>query len=178
MPVLTFYKTVFAPYDDPDPATELVNGVASATSEVLIDIYGFTYVPLMDALIAAHARKVTVRIVADHTQAEGTAEHPQLQRLVDAGIDLTIGVSSRGGIDHSKYIVIDQATVIFGSFNFSESALSQDNTVTVTNDLAMVARFVANWQQVYHDAAERHPEWQLTPAPQGSSSSSSSPTPS
>ena len=164
MSVLTFYKTVFAPYDDPDPATELVNAVAGARSEVLIDIYGFTYGPLMDALIAAHQRGVAVRIVADHSQAEGTAEKPQLQRLANAGIDLVIGTSSRGGIDHSKYIVTDGSQVIFGSFNFSQSALAQDNTVTITNDGAMVQVFRANWQQVHDDAAGKHPEWQVAAA--------------
>lgn len=164
MSVLTFYKTVFAPYDDPDPANELVNGVAASTSEIKIDIYGFTYRPLMDALIAAHSRHEGVHIVADHTQAEGTAEKPELQRLVDAGIDLVVGTSSRGGIDHSKYIVIDGKTVIFGSFNFSQSALAQDNTVTITNDGAMVTTFLANWQRVHDDAAGKHPEWQLSPS--------------
>lgn len=164
MSVLTYYKTVFAPYDDPDPAQLLVDNVNGARSEILIDIYGFTYGPLMDALIAAHARGVAVHIVADHTQAEGLAEKPQLQRLVDAGIDLVIGTSSRGGIDHSKYLVADRAIVCFGSFNFSESALAQDNTVTETNDGMMVAVFAANWQRVHDDAAGKHPEWQLVAA--------------
>ena len=170
-PVLTFYETRFAPYDDPDPAQALLEMVAAATVSAQIDIYGFTYAPLMDALIAAHQRGVHVQIVADHSQSAGTAERPQLQRLVDAGIDLVIGVSARGGIDHSKYLLIDaalgvmapQSCVAFGSFNFSVSALSQDNTLTKTNDAAMVASFLANWEQVYADAVTKHPEWQIKP---------------
>lgn len=161
MSVLTFYRTTFAPYDVPDPATRLLDLVNNEQSEIRVDIYGLTYGPLIDALVAAHARKVDVRIVADHTQAEGTAEKPELQRLVDAGIDLLIGTSSRGAIDHSKYLVaVGQGTVAFGSFNFSAGALAQDNTLTETNDGAMVAVFLANWQRV-HDDAEGHPEWQL-----------------
>jgi phosphatidylserine/phosphatidylglycerophosphate/cardiolipin synthase-like enzyme len=162
-PVLTYYRTTFAPYGVPDPATHILELAQSAETEILIDIYGFTYVPLMDALIERHRAGVAVRIVADHTQAAGLAERPQLQRLVDAGIDLVIGTSSRGGIDHSKYLVVDRKVVGFGSFNFSESALAQDNTFTETSDLAMVAQFVANWQRVHDDAAGKHPEWQVTP---------------
>lgn len=170
-PVLTFYSTSFAPYDTPDPATVLLEMTAAATASVQIDIYGLTFPPLMDALIAAHQRGVHVQIVADHSQSAGTHERPQLQRLVDAGIELVIGVSARGGIDHSKYLLIDaalgvmapQSCVAFGSFNFSVSALSQDNTLTKTNDAAMVASFLANWQQVYSDAVSRHPEWQISP---------------
>lgn len=164
MSVLTYYRTTFAPYDVPDPAQHILELVNGASRTILIDIYGFTWPPLMDALIAAHQRGVSVSIVADHTQAEGTAEKPQLQRLVDAGIPVLIGTSSRGAIDHSKYLVVDSATVGWGSFNFSASALAQDNTFTETNDLQMVAVFAGNWQRVHDDAYGKHPEWQLTPA--------------
>ena len=167
MSVLTYYRTTFAPYDVPDPARHILAMLDEAQAEVKIDIYGFTWPPLMDELIAVHERGVNVRIVADHTQAEGTAEKPQLQRLVDAGIELLIGTSSRGAIDHSKYLIVDGKTVGFGSFNFSQSALAQDNTFTETNDAAMVEQFAANWQRVHDDAAGKHPDWQLSPTTQG-----------
>ena len=170
MPAIVRDTTFFAPYDD--VATQLVALAHSATSSIHVDIYGLTYAPLMDALIAAHQRGVTVRVVADHSQAEGTAERPQIQRLVDAGIDVLITVSSRGGIDHSKYIVIDadlgiaapQSAVGFGSFNFSESATKQDNTFSIRNDAQLVAAFLANWQQVHDDGVGKHPEWQVQPS--------------
>lgn len=170
MPVVIRDETHFAPYDD--PASLIVALAESAVASIHIDIYGFTYRPLMDALIAAHARGVHVNIVADHTQAEGLAEKPQLQRLVDAGIDVLIATSSRGAIDHSKYLLVDadlgttapESCVGWGSFNFSESARAQDNTFTVRNDASLVAAFLANWQRVHDDAVGKHPEWQLAPS--------------
>lgn len=162
MPVIVRDETHFAPYDD--PASVIVALAESATASIHIDIYGFTYGPLMDALIASHQGGVTINIVADHTQAEGLAEKPQLQRLVDAGIDVLIGTSSRGAIDHSKYLVVDREVVGFGSFNFSDSARAQDNTFSVRSDAGLVAAFLANWQRVHDDAAGKHPEWQLSPS--------------
>lgn len=159
MSVLIRDETYFAPYDDVSGA--LVRLAGEASRSIHIDVYGFTYVPLMDELIAAHKAGVAVNVVADHSQAEGTAEKPQLQRLVDAGIDVLIGTSSRGAIDHSKYIVIDGAIVGFGSFNFSASAESQDNTFSIRSDAGLVAAFLANWQRVHDDAYGKHPEWQL-----------------
>jgi phosphatidylserine/phosphatidylglycerophosphate/cardiolipin synthase-like enzyme len=76
-------------------------------------------------------------------------------------LEVLIGTSSRGAIDHSKYLVVDKTVVGFGSFNFSTSALAQDNTFTETNDANMVPVFIANWQRVYNDAVRKHPEWQL-----------------
>jgi phosphatidylserine/phosphatidylglycerophosphate/cardiolipin synthase-like enzyme len=176
MPIVIRDETHFAPYDD--PAQVIVDLADSATKSIHIDIYGFTYAPLMDALIAAHQHGVAVNIVADHTQAAGPAERVQLQRLVDAGIDVLVGTSSRGAIDHSKYIIIDAelgpsdplACVGFGSFNFSESARAQDNTFSVRNDGGLVAAFLANWQRVHDDAFDKHPEWQVTPSIGGSGS--------
>lgn len=167
MPAIVRDATFFAPYDD--VASQLVALAHSATSSIHIDIYGFTYGPLMDALITAHQRGVNVHVVADHSQAEGTAERPAIQRLVDAGIDVLITVSSRGAIDHSKYLLVDaelgiaapQSAVGFGSFNFSESATKQDNTFSVRNDAQLVAAFLANWQQVHDDGVGKHPEWQV-----------------
>ncbi len=162
MPVTITDATYFAPYDDvPTALVGLVNG---ALRSIHIDIYGLTYPPLMDALIAAHQRGVTVNIVADHTQAEGRAEKPQLQRLVDAGIAVLVGTSSRGAIDHSKYVVVDTNVVGFGSFNFSASAEAQDNTFSVRSDAGLVSAFLTNWQQVHDDAAGKHPEWQVQPS--------------
>ena len=170
MAVLVRDETHFAPYDD--PASVIVALAESATASIHIDIYGFTYGPLVDALIARHAAGVRVNVVADHTQAEGRAERPALQRLVDAGIDVLVGTSSRGAIDHSKYLVIDgelgaaapESCVGFGSFNFSESARAQDNTFSVRSDAGLVAAFLANWQRVHDDAAGKHPEWQVQPS--------------
>lgn len=174
MPVIIRDETHFAPYDD--PASVIVDLADSATASIHIDIYGFTYGPLMDALIAAHNHGIHVNIVADHTQATGPAERAELQRLVDAGIDVLVGTSSRGAIDHSKYIIIDAelgiaspvSCVGFGSFNFSDSARAQDNTFSVRNDAGLVAAFLANWTQVHTDAYGKHPEWQVMPsAPAG-----------
>jgi phosphatidylserine/phosphatidylglycerophosphate/cardiolipin synthase-like enzyme len=169
-PVLVTDATYFAPYDDVSDV--LVSLAKSATTSIHLDIYGLTFGPLIDALIERDAAGVHVNIVADHSQAMGTTEKPQLQRLCDAGIDLLVGVSARGGIDHSKYIVVDgelgaadpASCVGFGSFNFSLSAESQDNTFSVRSDAGLVSAFLANWQRVHDDAAGRHPEWQPIPS--------------
>lgn len=170
MAVVTYYETRFAPYDNPDPASMLLEMVKSATSSVHIDIYGFTYVPLMNELIAAHQRGVKVLVVADHSQSTYPPDQKVLQDLINAQIDVLVANSSRGNIDHSKYLIVDAdlpagsptTCVAFGSFNFTFSALAQDNTLTKTNDSLMVAQFLANWQRVHDDASGKNLEWQIT----------------
>ncbi len=168
-------ETYFAPYDP--VKIRLIELAASATVSIHIDIYGLTMVELIDVLIARHNAGLLVSVVADHSQAEGTAEKPQLQRLVDAGIPLVITTSSRGAIDHSKYLIVDgdlgplhdSSCVGFGSFNFSASASLQDNTFSIRNDPGLVAIFMANWQQDHDFGVDRHPDWQLSPTVAASS---------
>ena len=159
MPISRVDETHFAPYDDvPSRLLALASG---ALREILIDIYGFTFAPLMDVLIAKHLAGVLVRCVCDYSQAQGNAEKVQLQRLVDAGIDVLITESIHGAIDHSKYIVVDRQIVGFGSFNFSASAEKQDNTFSVRNDADLIDWFVQNWVRVHDDGFGKHPEWQI-----------------
>lgn len=159
--------TLWSPDDDCEGQT--VAFAEGATASFHVNAYGFSYAPLMDALIAAHGRGVHVACLCDHTQAAGRSERPQLQRLVDAGIEVVITASRTGAIDHEKVLIRDgelgaahpSSCVLFGSFNFSLSAQQQDNYIALRNDAGLVARYLANWQEIY--AQPRHPDWQLAP---------------
>src|ERR1019366_6419950 len=83
---------------------------------------------LTDALIAKHQAGLTVQCVLDHTQSAGTTEKVQVQRLLEAGVDVQIGTSSKSHqIMHEKGICIDSVHTITGSYNFSPSAQLQVN---------------------------------------------------
>lgn len=118
----------FSPFDETtEPFLELVQ---SATRSLFVVIYGFTLSALVDDLIAKHQAGVTVGIILDHTQAEGTAEKVQVQRLLAAGVPFLIGTSpDASNIIHSKFVVADERDVETGSWNFSASAARQSNNM-------------------------------------------------
>lgn len=95
----------------------IVAAIQAATHEILVQDYSFTSEPIAQALIAAHKNGVTVRVIMDKSVLN---EKSQVDNLHAAGID--VWIDSRHAIAHNKIIVIDGATVLTGSFNFTKQA--------------------------------------------------------
>ncbi|MCE1237100.1 MAG: phospholipase D-like domain-containing protein [Hyphomicrobiales bacterium] len=113
-----------------------------------IDIAGYiiTDRPVIDALHAAKARGVAVRILLDHTQRHD---------LVRLG-DLLDGARKkrRGPIMHLKSYVIDEHILRTGSANFTASGLKQQNNdLVIVEDVNAAKAFEAEFERVW-DAGE------------------------
>ena len=130
----------FTPGDD---CTGLVvQALDGATASVKVQAYTFTSAPIAAALVAAHRRGVAVRVILDHSQAG--QRYSAAGFLSRAGIEVLIDTAP--GIAHNKIIVIDDARVITGSFNFSASAQRRnvENLVEI-DDVETASRFAQNW---------------------------------
>lgn len=120
--------------------------------ETWIIAFGFTLAPMIDELIAAHKSGVPLHIYLDHSQSSGVAEKPQVQRLVDAGVEVTIGTSPEGSkyICHTKGVVVEGAPPWCweGSVNFSESGWHQVNTAMIFYSKEWRDQFVTQFQLI------------------------------
>ncbi len=119
--------------DDGDAARALFLHHLEDPYEMWIIAYSFTLVPMIDAIIKNSQSGPPIHIYLDRSQSKGTAEAPQIKRLVDAGVEVTIGTSPVGTsyITHTKGIVCDdppQPWCWEGSVNFSQSGWMQVNT--------------------------------------------------
>jgi phosphatidylserine/phosphatidylglycerophosphate/cardiolipin synthase-like enzyme len=99
----------------------VVKVIDSAKTEIDLLSYSFTSVPVVEALIRARHRGVTVHLVADekdNVSADRSGKaRAALGALVNAGADVrTIRVYP---IHHDKVIIVDRQTVELGSFNYS-----------------------------------------------------------
>src|SRR5436853_1540339 len=114
--------------------------------ELYMIAFGFTLVPMVDALIQ---RKDRLHIYVDNSQAGGVMAKPQIQRLVNAGVEVTLGTSTAGSryICHSKCLVCrhpdGSSWCGEGSVTFSESGWHQVNTVMVFYSKAWAAAVIA-----------------------------------
>lgn len=168
-PVVRSRTLWFSPGDD--ARDQLVAFIRQARRSVHLNVYGLADPEVTDALLDRHAAGAVVSVVCDHTQASGPADRAQLQRLVDAGVELVITTSPTGAIDHEKVALIDvvdgvmadTSAVWYGSYNFSQSAQKQRNYGEADNDPSVVARFWSDWQASHDFGVAHHPEWQLAP---------------
>jgi phosphatidylserine/phosphatidylglycerophosphate/cardiolipin synthase-like enzyme len=141
--------------------------------ETWIIAYSFTLVPMIDELLDAHSQGVPLHLYLDHSQSSGRAAKPVIEKLVDAGIEVTIGTSPEGSryICHTKGMVSDedpQGGELFcweGSVNFSASGWHQVNTAMTFSSPKWRDEFVAQFEALREFAWTHEAEMQLMPEP-------------
>jgi phosphatidylserine/phosphatidylglycerophosphate/cardiolipin synthase-like enzyme len=127
-------------------ATEaIVREIENAKSEVLVQAYSFTSAPIAKALLTAHKRGVKVTVVLDKSQR--TAKYSSATFLHNVGIPIFI--DDKHAIAHNKIIIIDQATIITGSFNFTKAAEEKnaENLLVIRGDPGLVKKYIANFEE-------------------------------
>jgi phosphatidylserine/phosphatidylglycerophosphate/cardiolipin synthase-like enzyme len=126
-------------------ATEaIVQAITAAQTQILVQAYSFTSAQVAKALVEAHKRGVKVLAVLDKSNV--TQNYSAATFLVNVGIPTLI--DAEHAIAHSKVMVIDTATVITGSFNFSKAAEENnvENLLVLTEAPALVQAYTANIQ--------------------------------
>jgi hypothetical protein len=117
-------------------------------SEMWIIAYSFTLIPMINEIIANSKAGDPIHIYLDWSQSKGAAEAVQIKRLIDAGVEVTIGTSPEGTsyITHTKGIVCDDNPPLCweGSVNFSASGWLQVNTAMVFASEDWRDQFVAH----------------------------------
>lgn len=99
----------------------LVDAIDAARLSVDVAAYSLSLNSVRNALIRAHDRGATVRVVMESTNMDRS--DPQI--LIEAGIPV-IG-DNRDGLMHDKFIIIDKSEVWLGSMNFTDGGAYEDN---------------------------------------------------
>jgi hypothetical protein len=150
----TFTPARVAVYFSPHGgATEaVVRAVNAATQQILVQAYSFTSAPIAKALVDAHKRGVTVLAVLD--KSNETDKYSAATFLNNAGIPPLI--DDQHAIAHSKVMVIDSATVLTGSFNFTKAAEEKnaENLLVIKEAPALVTAYEAT---IRMHAGHSHP---------------------
>ncbi len=141
-------EAVFTPGDDVSGL--IARRVARARESVQVQAYLFTDRRLAMALLAALKRGVEVEVVGDAAQHEAGGL-PWLGTLERAGARVYLDTSHAAA--HNKIVIVDgashAATVITGSYNFTQAAQSKnaENAVVISANRAVTDRFVRNFAQ-------------------------------
>ncbi len=99
----------------------LVKAIDDAKLSIDVAAYSISLNSVRYALIDAHDRGVTVRIVMESTNMDRS----DVQAMLEAGIPI-IG-DNLPGLMHDKFIVIDRSEVWMGSMNYTDSGTYDDN---------------------------------------------------
>ncbi len=121
----------------------ILQAITQAQRTIHVQAYSFTSQPIANALIKAHEKGVHVQVLADKSQE--TAKHSKIQRLAQTGIPVLI--DRNVAIAHNKVILIDDYTLLTGSYNFSKAAeyRNAENLLIIKNP-KLAQEYLQNWE--------------------------------
>jgi phosphatidylserine/phosphatidylglycerophosphate/cardiolipin synthase-like enzyme len=121
----------------------IVKAIAAAKSSIIVAAYSFTSKDLAEALLAAKKRNIAIKIILDRSQA--SQRYSSATFFSNMGFDLRIDVKHK--LYHNKFIVIDDRTVITGSFNFTKAAEDKnaENMLIIRNNPDLARQYTRNF---------------------------------
>ncbi len=148
-----WYQLYFT--DPTDPASEqfsggpdepLVDAIDAAKLAVDAALYSLNLRSVRQALIRAHRRGVTVRVVMESDNMDGSV--PEV--LKEAGIEV-LG-DRREGLMHNKFVIIDRSEVWTGSMNLTnDGAYADRNNLIRIRSPKLAADYEAEFQEMFVD---------------------------
>ncbi|KVR40774.1 phospholipase D family protein [Burkholderia multivorans] len=138
----------------PDGGAEdlVLRTIGEAHQSIRVLAYSFTAPAVTRALIAAKHRGVDVAVTVDArsnlSEDRSGRARSALGALTYAGVPVrTVSVFPA---QHSKYVVVDGATVQTGSYNYSQQAAkyNAENVVVVRGDTRVADAYLKNWDAV------------------------------
>jgi phosphatidylserine/phosphatidylglycerophosphate/cardiolipin synthase-like enzyme len=123
----------------------VVHELGNAKNEILVQAYSFTSAPIAKALVDAHKRGLKVTVILDRSQR--STKYSSADFVNHAGIPIYI--DAKHAIAHNKIMIIDQAVVITGSFNFTKAAEEKnaENLLVIKGNTELVKKYLANFKE-------------------------------
>jgi len=135
-------EVAFSPHGG---GTEIVvKAIGEAKRSIRVQAYSFTSAKIAESLLEALKRNVEVRVILDKSQE--TAQYSSATFFANQKIPLKI--DNDFAIAHSKIMIIDEETVVTGSFNFTKAAEENnaENVLVIRGNKELAALYLQNWQ--------------------------------
>jgi phosphatidylserine/phosphatidylglycerophosphate/cardiolipin synthase-like enzyme len=128
------------------PDAELAKAIDQARVSVDAAIYDLNLWSLRDALLRAHRRGLTVRLVIE----SDNLDEPEIQALQREGIPI-LG-DRREGLMHNKFFVLDRKEVWTGSMNFTTTdGYLNDNHLVRLRSSQLAENYTVEFEEMYTD---------------------------
>lgn len=130
-------------------AKQIVDRIDAATAVVRVQAYYLTQPLILHAIAAAKRRGLDVAVILDKSQDRRNSNRSRYSGatyLANAGV--SVWIDDIPAIAHSKVIILDDRTVLTGSFNFTKSADTRnvENVVAIDSE-TVAAWFTRNWEE-------------------------------
>ncbi len=159
-----FPSSALRPNEPIEP--EIIKAIDSADQTLRIAMYEFNQQGVWDALQRAKTRKIRIEVVLDRSHVytsgyedDGVTPRKPKQMVVDlikdGGFSVLLLKGRNGGIMHSKFIVVDDGLVEFGSYNYTQQ--SEDDhyeNVFFRTEAGRVKGYIRNFEHMRSQSEE------------------------
>ncbi len=124
-----------------DSARPILDAINQASKSLRIKMFVFSDPAVLQAVIAAHKRGVTARVMLNPARRSGESENAESRKLLETAGVSVLDANPQFDLTHEKSMVVDDHTAFIMSFNFEPKDLTE------TRDYAVVT-------SAHHEVAE------------------------
>jgi phosphatidylserine/phosphatidylglycerophosphate/cardiolipin synthase-like enzyme len=125
----------------------ILSEIRQAKSNLSVALYGFNNVVMCNELVKLAKQGVNVRVKVDESKTLSKKRGVTVVSILkDAGISVqTVGQERR---NHNKFIVIDEAKVITGSYNWTLRAEQNWENILILDCPALAQKYEREWEEI------------------------------
>ena len=126
----------------------VLSAIKQAKNSIYLALFTFTHPQILEEIIEAKNRGVSIQIAIDYYSAKG-ASKKAIETLRSAHIEPYI--NQPGKLLHHKWGLIDQKTLLLGSANWTKAAFSKnEDCLLIVHDLSETQRnyFLKIWRKI------------------------------
>lgn len=141
VPAVGSIEVAFSPKNG--ATNTIIKAIHEAKKTVLVSAYSFTSKDIAKALLDIKKRGVDVKIILDKSQV--TQKYSSATFFANQGFDMHIDI--KHAIYHDKVMIIDDKTVITGSFNFTKAAEEKnaENVLIIRDNPKLAKLYTQDW---------------------------------
>ena len=125
----------------------MINALLKAKTYIYICIYTITNDEITAAIYWLHSKGVEVRIITDDETIN--CQGSDLLELASYGLDVRVDKDPNSRIHH-KFAVIDDMTLVNGSFNWTVQAVKSNyENVVITHEKRLISDFKAEFRRIW-----------------------------
>jgi len=132
----------------------IVDRLDNARRSIQVQAYSFTSTPIAKALVDAHRRGVEIQVILDSSQR--TAKYSSATFLNNQGVP--VWIDDAHAIAHNKIIIIDGATLVTGSMNFTKAGeeSNAENILIIDDRPQLIEAYQGNFEEHLRHSERYH----------------------
>lgn len=143
-PAAELAEAFFEPHQD--CGARLISLLDHSRSDIRICVFTITDNAVAGAILAAHRRGVTVRIISDGDKARDRGS--DIARLETSGVPVRVDFAADHM--HHKFAVFDSKVVVTGSYNWTRGAAERNlENIIVCDESRLVRPFVEEFERLW-----------------------------